>query len=273
MQIDRLTRIIFSPTGTTKKIVEEISKGLKIKNTDTINLTKTDIRQNFNLSINKHNELLIIGVPVYEEKIPKIIEKTLKNLRGKGQPIILITVYGNIGSGISLKQLRTLVEDVDFRVVGAGSFIGEHSFSNGELKIAKGRPDERDLKKAKQFGKEIRQKLKYISDIENIPELKLEGKLPLIAKILPKDSAKLFAKIPTVDKERCNMCDICINVCPVMAIDEKNLRINNEICLHCFACVKKCPKEARKINFKKKELVKLFLRKKGSGRKKPQIYY
>lgn len=219
MQIDKLTKITFSPTGTTLKTVEEISKGLKIKNTKTINLTNYDIRQNFNLNINKNNELLIIGVPVYEEKIPKMIEKSLKNLSGQGQPIILITVYGNIGSGISLKQLQALVEKANFRVVGAGSFIGEHSFSNDELKIAKGRPDQVDLKKAKQFGDKLKQKLKNINNVDNISELKLEGKLPLMAKILPSNSAKLFTQKPTVDKKSCNMCGICINACPVLLLD------------------------------------------------------
>jgi len=76
-----------------------------------------------------------------------------------------------------------------------------------------------------------------------------------------------------VDNKKCNRCGICVNICPVGAIDKKELKIDDEICLRCFACVKKCTKEARKINFKKSWLVKFFLRKKGKIRREPKIYF
>lgn len=272
MKIDKLTKIYFSPTNTTQQIVEAISMSLKIQNTKTIDLTKPEVRQNFKLDINLNNELLIIGVPVYEERIPEIIEKSLVKLSGQGQPIILIALYGNIGEGIALKQLKELVEENGFNVIGAGSFIGEHSFSNSELKIAKSRPDKDDLKKAKYFGKKIIEKLKTSNNIKNFAELDIQGELPLIAKILPRNSAKMFAEKPKIDNKKCNRCGICINICPVGAIDKKELKIDDNICLRCFACVKKCPKESRKINFKKSCLVKLILRKKGKVRKEPKIY-
>ena len=273
MEIDKLTKIYFSPTNTTQQIVEAISMGLKIKNTKTINLTKPEVRQNFKLDTNLNNELLIVGVPVYEERIPEVIKNSLAHLSGQGQPIILIVLYGNIGEGIALKQLKALVEEKGFNVIGAGSFIGEHSFSNNEFKIAKGRPDKKDLKKAKNFGRKIIGKLKTYNNIENFTELDIQGELPLIAKIMPRNSAKIFAEKPKVDNKKCNRCGICVNVCPVGAIDKTELKIDDEICLRCFACVKKCPKEARKINFKKSWLVKLFLRKKGKVRKEPKIYF
>lgn len=273
MKIDKLTKIYFSPTNTTQQIIEAISKGLEIKNNRTINLTKPKVRQNFKLDIDSINELLIIGVPVYEERIPEVIEKSLANLSGQGQPVILIVLYGNIGEGIALKQLKTLVEENEFNVIGAGSFIGEHSFSNNELKIAKGRPDKDDFKKAIYFGKEIIRKIKTSNNIENFAELDIQGKLPLIAKILPRNSAKIFAEKPKVNNKKCSRCGICVNACPVGAIDKKELKINDDICLRCFACVKKCPKEARKIDFKKSLLVKFILRKKGKIRKEPKIYF
>lgn len=62
----------------------------------------------------------------------------------------------------------------------------------------------------------------------------------------------MFAEKPRINNKKCNRCGICINVCPVGAIDKKELKIDDNVCLRCFACVKKCPKESRKINFKKK---------------------
>ncbi|WP_018248383.1 EFR1 family ferrodoxin [Orenia marismortui] len=272
MQIDKLSKVYFSPTNTTQEIVEAIAKGLRIEDTERIDLTKVDTRKNFSLNLNSNNQLLIIGVPVYEERIPDLVKEPLNNLRGEGQGVILIAVYGNIGEGIALQELKNLVEKNGFNVVAAGSFIGEHSFSNSQLKIATGRPDEDDLKQAEQFAIRITEKLLKIDNIEEISKLNIQGELPLMAKFLPKNSAKIFAKRPKVAKEKCNNCGICIKVCPVGAIDQEELKINNEICLRCFACAKKCPQEARNIKFKKELLVKFILRKKGAERKEVKIY-
>jgi len=272
MELDKVTEIFFSPTNTTKEVITAIAKGIGVTNTEAIDLTKPAIRDKFNLHIESSKEILILGVPVYEERIPEILERTLTKLKGEEQAIILVALYGNIGEGIALKQLKALAEQGGFKVVGAASFIGEHSFSTSKLEIAQGRPDRADLKQAEEFGKRIAKKLKNSADIHKLPELKIEGKLPLIAKVLPRNSARFFAQKPKVEKENCNSCGICVSSCPVGAIAKDNLEINDMICLRCFACVRVCPQEARKINFKKGWIVKFILKMKSRKRKEPRTY-
>jgi Fe-S-cluster-containing hydrogenase component 2 len=52
--------------------------------------------------------------------------------------------------------------------------------------------------------------------------------------------------IPTIDKEKCNGCEECVEACPAEAItlvDEKAV-INADECTECSECVETCPEEA-----------------------------
>lgn len=87
----------------------------------------------------------LIGVPVYEAGIPGILNSFLTGLKGSNKPVVLIAVYGNMSEGTALNELYSIAHNSGFNVIGAGSFIGEHSFSTEETPIAKGRPDSEDI--------------------------------------------------------------------------------------------------------------------------------
>lgn len=263
-------QIFFSPTGTTKKILHAFFNGLDIAKPSIIDLTHVSGR-NRDIEIIKE-DIAVIGVPVYEETIPEVIIDTLRRIKGKGQPAVLIAVYGNIGFGITLKELEAIASNAGFIVVAAAAFIGEHSFSNEDVSIAEGRPDNIDLCKAREFGMEIKNKLVEATYLKEVHNFQLPGSLPFMARVLPKNSAKFFTKDPVVDLSKCNQCGACVKVCPISAIDEKTLKINSDKCLRCFACVKKCSRKARKIAFKKEFLVTRVLRTQGGKRKEPQIF-
>lgn len=52
--------------------------------------------------------------------------------------------------------------------------------------------------------------------------------------------------IPVIDKEKCNGCGSCVEVCPASAISlvEEKACINNDLCEECGVCVDECPDEA-----------------------------
>lgn len=51
--------------------------------------------------------------------------------------------------------------------------------------------------------------------------------------------------ILSVNREKCNLCSICVNVCPFGAIEVKNEKVEiNAACKVCKICLKKCPNTA-----------------------------
>ncbi|KXL51783.1 NAD(P)H-quinone oxidoreductase subunit I, chloroplastic [Anaerotignum neopropionicum] len=271
MIIRSTTKIYFSPTGTTKKVIEAIEEGMGIKHSEVIDLTLPKVR-NAAAPIIK-TDMVFLGVPVYETGIPKILIPFLKTLKGNGKPIVLVAVYGNISEGTTLNELYSIAQDGNFKVLGAASFIGEHSFSTEETPIAKGRPDNNDLTIAKEFGRNIMCKLQSLVSLHNKTLQLPQGKTPLMAKIVPANSAKFFAKTPIADKNKCSHCGICVRLCPTGAIDKDTLSINSTHCLRCFSCVKGCPKKAREITYRPKLVVSKVLLVKSKVRKEPQLYF
>lgn len=270
MKISSATIVYFSPTGTTKKIMNSIAKGMEIAVYNTIDLTSPKVRNATAPLI--HGDIALIGVPVYEERIPKLVYPFLASLKGDKKPVVLVAVYGNIGEGIALNELDSMTKNSGFNVVAAGSFIGEHSFSTKEVPVEEGRPNNEDLSEAEDFGRSIKNKVKKIEDLNDTLLEIPKGKLPLMAKILPENSARIFTKTPLADMSICNHCGVCIKLCPMNAINKDTLDIDKNLCLRCFCCVKKCPKKARKIIYKPRFLVAKMLTVKSKVKNKTKIY-
>jgi ferredoxin len=55
--------------------------------------------------------------------------------------------------------------------------------------------------------------------------------------------------VPNYIRQRCDFCGTCVAVCAQDAIqlDEADLRIDEEACVLCLACVKVCPLAALEV--------------------------
>jgi len=217
-------------------------------------------------------DILIIGMPVYEERVPSFVLPCLKQLQGHGQPAVVVAMYGNVGVGVTLKQLAFEAETQGFPVIGGASFIGEHSFCHEALPIATGRPDEQDLRFAQDFGVRLTHKPTLMKDCSSPPKLAFPAKLPLMARILPENSSSMFTYPPHIDPDVCTHCRACVKACPMGAINATTLDIHEQLCVRCFACVRRCPMSARRISLKKAWFVRRALRKAVQQRQEPQFY-
>jgi ferredoxin len=230
------TLIHFSPTGTTRKILEAIAEGMGTPATKRIDIT---LPSSESVTPALPAGCAIIGVPVYGGRVPLLAAKRLSRINGNGIPAVLVAVYGNRAYDDALLELLHLAGERGFVPVASGAFIGEHSFSAGDTPIAPGRPDGDDLVKARAFGERVIKKLKSGPGIPPLAAHVIPGSVP------HKEHLPNAGITPRVDTALCTLCGICETVCPSGTISfsgEVSFTPGN--CILCHACVKSCPERA-----------------------------
>ena len=263
MNISKIKTVFFSPTGTSKKIIQAIAEGAGTSQSiENIDLTLPE--HSTNVSVAK-NELAIIAVPVYAGRVAALAKQRLKEISGNNSPAILVVLYGNREFEDALLELKDITMEQSFTVVAASAFIGEHSFSSTDKPIAHGRPDNSDLKIANELGKNVMHKLstdQVQSDI-NVP-----GDTPY------KEGMKNLPFTPTIDSESCTLCQECISVCPAGAISlNGKIQINADSCTFCCACIKVCPVDCISLASTPMEEKAESLSVNCKERKEPQLFF
>lgn len=252
--------IYFSPTRTTKKIVEQIAAGLGSNQVEHYDLTLADTV--IDKTIN--DGVAVLGIPVYAGRVPQVCLDRMAKISSSGVPTVLVALYGNREFEDALVELRDFARSAGFSVVAAGAFIGEHSYSTAEQPIAVHRPDLDDLQKATAFGQAIAAKLKknIAPETPNIP-----GDTPY------KERVPLGGISPETDRNRCNLCGTCAKVCPTFVITvTEEVVTEAENCIMCCACVKDCPKIARALIHPMVQTRRDMLFQNCSMRKEPVIF-
>lgn len=264
MDIESTGLIYFSPTQTTKKVIEGIAQGLQATAEQYFDLTLPGAISPTFQEVTQ--DVAIIGSPVYAGRLPSTMISRFKQIKGNGRPAVIVVVYGNRAYEDALIELRDIALEIGFRPIAAGAFIGEHSYSSSDLPIAEGRPDSDDVLTAQNFGKAIREK--FMVEISNSTELlQVPGNLPY------KEIQMLSGIVPSVNKALCSRCGKCVPVCPTAAIDEENpMNTEKDLCIRCCACIKACPSRAKLLNDPRIKQAAEWLYVNFSVRKEPEIY-
>jgi len=224
----KIVSAYFSPSNTTKTIVDEISKNLG-EVVSQVNLLKMENEE----ILVSSDQLLVLGLPVFCGRIPPITVDRLARLKGDNTLVVAISVYGNRGFDDALRETCDILENNGFIVLSAGAFIAQHSIFT---KIACGRPDKSDYDKIKEFCDLTTKKIGNVK----FDKVNVSGNYPY----------KKFKPVPFTASanSKCNNCGKCVDVCPVNAIDKNNpSKTDSKKCISCTACIKICPQGARKF--------------------------
>lgn len=152
MKIQSLKLVCFSPTGTTKAVIQGIVRGINQSTVELIDITKPNARkQQLQTS---ENELLIVAVPVYMGRVPDLLIEWLHTIKARNTPTVCVVVYGNRVYDDALLELKDILIKRGCIPIACGAYIGEHSFSSSETPTAEGRPDASDLNHAELLGVE-----------------------------------------------------------------------------------------------------------------------
>ncbi|MEG0720254.1 MAG: EFR1 family ferrodoxin [Lachnospiraceae bacterium] len=258
MKINELNLVYFSPTGTTRKVIMAVAQKLNFKSVS-YDLTSYKIKKpilNF-----KETDFVLFGIPVYSGRVPATMLSYLEQLKGNNTPAALIATYGNRAYEDALLELKTVVEEKGFKVIGAGAFPVEHSIIRS---IAKGRPNASDLCIIKDYGVQLNRKLKELEDLSQV-HLTVNGNTPY-------RPYKTIPLIPSASAD-CTECKTCVKLCPTGAITPEHPRkTDKNKCISCMRCVRNCPAKVRQVSHFKLKIAGNKLKKSCQEAKAPELF-
>lgn len=249
----------FSPSGTTKTVADLFAAALPgLENEkDERDLIRHPLQEEKAVD---PDTLLVVAVPVYAGRVPKVCAEQIARLKGNGTPAVALAVYGNRDYDDALLELKNILTENGFVVVGAGAFIARHSIFP---RVAANRPDARDKESLAEFAAACLAKLE--SGTEDAP-LQVKGNFPY------KEVSGSVPLKPSADK-RCNNCGLCARVCPTQAISRENAPAKDAaLCISCAACIAVCPQHAQAFRGVGYALAGCMFGRKNKARKEPEYF-
>lgn len=96
------------------------------------------------------------------------------------------------------------------------------------------------------LGEGCLKKINLAGDYEQVPRLE-NFKLPKRFRAIKKRNGKILVKVieffnthPIIDINKCRKCNMCVESCPVQAIDKETKRIDYSVCIDCMCCHELC---------------------------------
>ncbi len=244
--INKIWAVYFSPTGGTKTAATLLAGmlgerlGLPVEEIDFTSPAARESTYHFGVS-----DLVVAASPVYAGRMPnKIMPDWKRCFCADGAIAVPVVVFGNRSYGGALTELRVILQEAGFRVIAGAALVSRHAFTDA---LASGRPDDADREEICAFADGVALKVRKLQEGDETVQLPAlsEEDIPPYYTPLKEDGtpAKFLKAKPETDADKCDLCGICMEVCPVGSINDKMQA--EGVCIKCQACVRKCPEHAK----------------------------
>lgn len=224
-----LKSVYFSPSGSTKKVVDFIVEELDIPS-EPVDFTVSAMTP---FEIKEPDRVMLFAAPVYAGRVPRLARERFSAVKGRGQKAIVLVVYGNRDFDDALLELCDLVTSLGFEVVAAAAFVAQHCIFP---KVAAGRPDAEDKEKMSIFASKVREALSSGSALDT----------DIVSGERPYRRPGGVPIHPSVIRSLCNSCGVCASECPTGAISRVHPdTTDTSKCISCCRCINVCPRDAR----------------------------
>ena len=244
MKINSVQLIYFSPTGGTKRMAAKLAGfiagrlSVPIENTR-LNLIE-DREKDYYFG---PDELVILTVPTYADRVPNKIEPDLRRiLHFDKSPAVALVSYGNRSYGTAPFELADILKSDGARVIAGGAFVCRHVFSEF---LSKSRPDRYDRAEMDALAEQVVSIVEKAETSDELPEPEM-GNIGDYYKPLKEDGtpARFLKAKPKTHLDHCYFCRLCVRSCPMGAIDDDCVTVSG-VCIKCHACVRSCPEKAK----------------------------
>ncbi len=258
--------VYYSATGNTAKIARAIHRGM----TEAMECDLASLKQADPLSLNNY-DVIALGAPIWYFREPanvRLFIYAMPNLAGRY--CIPFCTHGASPSGFFWSMVPMLKKK-GLTVIGYGSWYGSvyQVLHAPKPYLTDGHPDGIALREAEDYGRRMAERAWRIfaGETELIPELPKGPKadplwqphgvfkaFPSLESGTPKRPAPPPRQTPpkrSVDMRRCTYptCTLCVDACPVNAIDFSNeVAVFKKNCLNCALCDKMCPQSAIEVD-------------------------
>ena len=245
MKINKICNIFFSPTDSTKAVLNFLHKdcALKVEDVDLTPFDSENLTREF-----ASEDLVYIAVPSYAGRVPSTFVSRLKYITANNTPAVLIVTFGNRAYEDTLLELKDLAISCGFKVIAGACIVTQHSIIP---EFGANRPDEKDKAELQVFVKAVNKKIKAF-DLDGFAEIKVAGNYPY-------KNVNPVSLAPEFNQSACIGCGICKLSCPTNAIDEE-FNCVKEKCISCLRCIKVCPMNCRYVDSSLLEKLKAHLK-------------
>jgi hypothetical protein len=162
----KVTEVFFSPGGSGERISGLFCGFAGWEGAEKLDLLRL---RDFKGASFQPGEVAVVTAPVFFGRIPEIVARKLRDVKGDGTPAIAMVVYGNRDYEDALIELADLLTANGFVLYGAGAFVARHSIYPT---IAKERPDEEDKKILRAFALQCAEFLVVLGTTGESPTVK-----------------------------------------------------------------------------------------------------